>query len=126
MNTVTEHEVVEMLKFKMSYGPTSWVSSDASSDTISWEPREKLANCEEAIAAAFKRSSCRTLLLPAQHPPHVSTSLPPTGFTVVMPPPDLGMALVGRQRLYWWQDDGWQHGTVACLSPRPAFSHVVA
>ena len=37
-----------------------------------------------------------------------------------------GAALVGRQLLYWWQDDGWQRGTVARLCPRPAFSHVVA
>jgi hypothetical protein len=33
---------------------------------------------------------------------------------------------VGRQLLYWWPDDGWQHGTVARLCPRGAFSHVVA
>ncbi len=31
------------------------------------------------------------------------------------PPGDLGAALVGRQLLYWWQDDGWQRGTVARL-----------
>ena len=46
------------------------------------------------------------------------------------PPLDLqlevGAALVGRQLLYWWPDDGWQRGTVARLCPRPAFSHVVA
>ena len=42
------------------------------------------------------------------------------------PPPDLGAALVGRQLLYWWPDDGWQRGTVARLCPRGAFSHVVA
>ena len=28
--------------------------------------------------------------------------------------------------LYWWPDEGWQRGTVARLSPRGAFSHVVA
>ena len=38
----------------------------------------------------------------------------------------LGAALVGRQLLYWWPDDGWQRGTVARLCPRPVFSHVVA
>ncbi len=42
------------------------------------------------------------------------------------PPSDLGAALVGRQLFYWWPDDGWQRSTVACLCPRPAFSHVVA
>jgi hypothetical protein len=51
----------------------------------------------------------------------------PTGFTVdAAPPGDLGAALVGRQLLYWWPDDGWQRGTVARLCPRGAFSHVVA
>jgi hypothetical protein len=53
--------------------------------------------------------------------------LPPKGFTVdAMPPGDLGAALVGRQVLYWWPDDGWQRGTVARLCRRGAFSHVVA
>ena len=28
--------------------------------------------------------------------------------------------------LYWWPDDGWQHGTVVRPCPRGAFSHVVA
>ena len=53
----------------------------------------------------------------------------PTGFTVeAAPPGDLGAAPAGRTVpvLYWWPDDGWQRGTVACLCPRGAFSHMVA
>ena len=67
-------------------------------------------------------TSARTA--PAARPP---PPLPPAGFTVdAAPPSDLGAALVGRQLLYWWPDDGWQRGTVARLCPRPVFSHVVA
>ena len=127
-----EHEVAELLKFKMRYGRphvlVRWTGSDASGDT--WEPLENLTNCEEAIAA-FERATGRALPRPAPRPPLAAgpapPPLPPTGFTVdAAPLSDLGAALVGRQLLYWWPDDGWQRGTVARLCPRPAFSHVVA
>ena len=52
--------------------------------------------------------------------------IPPTGLKVEAAPPDLGAALVGRTVLYWWSDDGWQRGTVACPYPRNAFLHVMA
>jgi transposase InsO family protein len=64
-------------------------------------------------------------------PPAPPPPLPPAGFTPnftvdAAPPSDIVAALVGRQLLYWWPDDGWQRGNVARLCPRPAFSHVVA
>jgi hypothetical protein len=105
-----------------------WTGREASGDT--WEPLENLTSCEEAIAA-FERATGRTLLRPAPRQPLAAgpapPPLPPAGFTVdAAPPPDLGAALVGRQLLYWWPDDGWQRGTVARLCPRPAFQHAVA
>jgi transposase InsO family protein len=106
-----EHEVAELLRFKMRYGRphvlVRWAGRDASGDT--WEPLDNLTNCEEAIAA-FEQATGR-----------------PAGFTVdAAPPGDLGAPLVGRTLLYWWPDDGWQRGTVARTCPRGAFSHVVA
>jgi hypothetical protein len=48
-----EHEVQELLKFKMRYGLplvlVRWADRDASGDT--WEPLDNLTNCEEAISA---------------------------------------------------------------------------
>jgi hypothetical protein len=129
-----EHKVAELLKFKMRYGRphvlVQWTGRDALGNT--WEPLQNLTNCEDAITA-FERATGRTLPRPASRPPLAAGTasphplLPPAGFTVdAAPPPDLGAALVGRQLLYWWLDDGWQCGTVARLCPRPAFSHVVA
>jgi hypothetical protein len=104
---------------------------DASGDT--WEPLERLTNCKEAIAA-FQRETGRTL--PRRIGPHRARRsppalppppLPPAGFNVdAAPSSELGAALVGRQLIYRWPDDGWQRGTVARLCPRPAFSHVAA
>jgi hypothetical protein len=136
--------VAELLKFKMRYGRphvlVQWTGRDASGDT--WEPLENLTNCEDTIAA-FERASGRTLPQLAPRPPLAVGPPPPpptpprlkrhpltpAGFTVdAAPPPDFGAALVGRQLLFWWLDDGWQpeRGTVARLCQRPAFSHVVA
>ena len=127
-----EHEVQELLKFKMRYGRpyvlVRWAGCDASGDT--WEPLDNLTNCEEAIAA-FEQTIGRTRPRPALAPPARPGAAPapiaPAGFTVdTAPPGDLGAALVGRTLLYWWPTDGWQRGTVARLCPRGAFSHVVA
>ena len=87
-------------------------SSAACTARYTWEPLNNLTNFKDSIAA-FEQVTGRTLTL--------------TGFTVeVAQPGDLGAALVGRTVLYWWPDDGWQRGTVACLCPRGAFWHVVA
>jgi hypothetical protein len=52
-----EHEVQELLRFKLRYGRpyvlVRWAGSDASGDT--WEPLDNLTNCEEAIVA-FERA----------------------------------------------------------------------
>ena len=129
-----EHEVQELLKFKMRYGRpyvlVRWAGLDAAGDT--WEPLDNLTNCEAAIAAAFERGTGRSIPRPAPPPPFAGAAsapapMPPAGYTVdVAPPGDLGAALVGRTLLYWWPTDGWQRGTVARLCPRGAFSHVVA
>ena len=107
-----------------------WIGLDAAGDT--WEPLDNLTNCEDAIAA-FEQATGRSLPRPAPPPPTGTAvappPIPPTGFTVeAAPPGDLGAALVGRNVLYWWPDDGGQRGTVARLSlcPRGTFSHVVA
>ena len=127
-----EHEVRELLKFKMRYGRphvlVRWAGCDASGDT--WEPLDNLTNCEEAIAA-FEQATGRALPRPSPVPPALPGAPPapiaPAGFSVdAAPPGDLGPSLVGRTILYWWPDDGWQRGTVARLCPRGAFSHVVA
>ena len=127
-----EYEVQELLKFKMRWGRpyvlVRWAGLDASGDT--WEPLDNLTNCEDAIAA-FERATGRSLPRPAPPPPAAAAGapqpIPPAGFTIdAAPPGDLRAALVGRQLLYWWPDDGWQRGTVARLCPRGAFSHVVA
>ena len=65
---------------------------------------------------------------PAPRPPlaagPVPPPLPPAGFTVdVAPPSDLGAALVGRQLLYWWPDEGWQLGRVRRRSRKAPFTH---
>ena len=126
-----EHEVQELLKFKMRWGRpyvlVRWAGHDASGDT--WEPLDNLTNCEEAVAA-FERATGRSLPRRAPPPPAAAAApspIPPAGFTVdPAPPGDLRAALVGRTILYWWPEDGWQRGTVARLCPRGAFSHVVA
>ena len=132
LDGVPEHEVQELLKFKMFNGRpyvlVRWTGLDAAGDT--WEPLDNLTNCEGAIAA-FEQANGRSLPRPAPPPPNGTAVTPPpiepTGFTVeAAPPGDLGAALVGRTVLYWWPDDGWQRGTVARLCPRGAFSHVVA
>ena len=129
---VPEHEVQELLKFKMRYGRpyvfVRWTGLDSAGDK--WEPLDNLTNWEDAIAA-FEQATGRSLPRPAPPPP-IGTAvapppIPPTGFKVeAVLPGDLGAALVGRTVLYWWPDDGWQRGTVARLCPRGAFSHVVA
>jgi hypothetical protein len=127
--------VHELLKFRMCCGRphvlVRLAGRDASGDT--WEPLERLTNCEAALIAfsTFEQATGRALPHLAPPPPAAAVPppppLPPTGFSVdTSPPGDLGAALVGRQLLYWWPDDGWQRGTVAHLCPRGAFSHVVA
>ncbi len=127
-----EHEVQELLKFKMRYGRphvlVRWAGRDASGDT--WEQLDNLTNCEEAISTSELATGC-TLPRPPPAPPGraaaSSAPLAPVGFAVeAAPPGDLGAALVGRTILYWWPTDGWQRGTVAHLCPRGVFSHVVA
>ena len=119
-----EHEVQELLKFKMRYGRpyvlVRWAGRDASGDT--WEPLDNLTNCAEAIAA-FEQATGRSLPRPALAPPALPGAAPapiaPAGFSVdAVPPGDLGGALVGRTILYWWPTDGWQRGTIARLCPR--------
>ena len=65
-----EHEVQELLKFKMRYGRpyvlVRWAGLDAAGDT--WEPLDNLTNCEAAIAA-FERATGRSLPRPAPPPP---------------------------------------------------------
>jgi hypothetical protein len=127
-----EHEVQELLKFRMRAGRphvlVRWAGRDASGDT--WEPLEHLTHCEEAIQA-FERS--KGVVLPRPPPPPPSTPcggtphpLPPSGFVVDAAPPSAGADLVGRAVLYWWPSDGWQRGTVARVCSRAPFSHVVA
>jgi hypothetical protein len=96
-----EHEVAELLKFKMRYGRphvlARWTGREASGDT--WEPLERLANCEEAMAA-FQRATGRTLPRPAPRRPLAAGPAPsPLPSAGAAPPPRLGAALVGRQLL---------------------------
>ena len=52
---------------------------------------------------------------------------PPAGFRLAAVAEVVdGAALVGRRVLYWWPDDGWLHGRVACARLQAGFSHVVA
>ncbi len=112
----------ELLRLRMRYGwpyvPVRWAGSDASGDTVTWEPLGNLTNCEEAIAA-FERATGRSF--PGRRRRRLS-------LRKVSPwtPGDLGAPLVERTVLYWWPDDGWQRGTVARPCPRGAFSHAVA
>jgi hypothetical protein len=132
LSTMIPHHIPALIKDALQPAPRTgamdWPRGDASGDT--WEPLEHLTNCEEAIAA-YERATGRTQPRHAPRPPLAAGSAgsapPPAGFTVdAGPPPDLGAALVCRQLLYWWPDDGWQRCTVARLCPRPASSHVVA
>ena len=102
--------------------------SDASED--SWEPIERLAHCEEAIAA-FERANAISIPRPPPPPPSqpcggAAPPIPPSGFTLLLSPPDPLPDLIGRRIFYWWPDDGWQLGTVARQCVRVPFSHVVA
>ena len=99
---VPEHEMQELLKFKLRYDRpyvlVRWTGLDAAGDT--WEPLDNLTNCEDAIAA-FEQANGRSLPRPAPPPPNGTAVTPPpiepTGFTVeAAPPGDLGAALVGR------------------------------
>ena len=71
---VPEHEVQELLKFKLLYGRqyvlVRWTGLDAAGDT--WEPLDNLTNCEDAIAA-FEQATCSSLPRPAQPPPTATT-----------------------------------------------------
>ena len=71
-----EHEVQELLKFKMRWGRPfvllRWAGHDASGDT--WEPLDNLTNCEEAVAA-FERATGRSL--PRRAPPPPTAAAPP-------------------------------------------------
>ena len=61
---------------------------------------------------------------PVQQPP---LPPPPSGFSIAASAPDCPPAgLVGSKILYWWPEDGWLLGSVAKVSSKPPFSHVVA
>ena len=103
---VPEHEVQELLKFKMRYGrpyvQVRWTGWDAPGDT--WEKLDNLTNCEAAIAV-FEQATGRSLPRPAPPLPTGTAvappPIPPKGFTVeAAPPGDLSAALVGRTVLY--------------------------
>jgi hypothetical protein len=100
--------VHELLKFRMCCGRphvlVRLAGRDASGDT--WEPLERLTNCEAALIAfsTFEQATGRALPHLAPPPPAAAVPppppLPPTGFSVdTSPPGDLGAALVGRQLL---------------------------
>ena len=94
-----EHEVQELLKFKMRYGRpyvlVRWAGLDAAGDT--WEPLDNLKQPSPP-------SSWRLAALPRPVPPPPSAAadgapapLPPTGYAVdAAPPGDTCAALVGR------------------------------
>ena len=122
---VPEHEVQELLKFKMRYGRpyvlVRWTGLDAAGDT--WEPLDNLTNCEDAIAA-FEQATGRSLPRPAPPPPTGTAvappPIPPTGFTVeAAPPGDLGAALVGRTALYRLSSPVPPTAPAGCFSRRP-------
>jgi hypothetical protein len=69
-----EHEVAELLKFKMRYGrPHVLMRWTGRGDT--WEPLDNLTNCEEAITA-FERATGRTLPRPAPRLPLAAGTAP--------------------------------------------------
>jgi hypothetical protein len=76
-----EHEVAELLWFKMRYGLphvlVQWAGRDASGDT--WEPLDNLTNCEEAIAAFEQPARC-SLPRPAPPPLAAATVAPAPPF----------------------------------------------
>ena len=100
-----EHEVQDLLQFKMRYGLpyllVRWTGLDAAGDT--WEPLDNLTNCEAAITA-FEQATGRSLPRPPPtHPLLTGTAavarppIPPTGFKVeAAPPGDLRTELKGR------------------------------
>ena len=119
-----EHEVQELLKFKMRYGRphvlVRWAGCNASGDT--WEPLDNLTNCEGAISA-FERATGRTLPRPPPAPPGRAAAVPvplaPVGFAVeAAPPGDLGAALVGDPLLVAYGRVAARH----CRAPLPARS----
>ncbi len=95
-----EHEVQELLKFKMCYGRphvlVCWACCHASGNT--WEQLDNLTNCEETISA-FERATGSTLPRP---PPALQgraaaspAPLAPVGFAVEEAPP-------GTLARRWW------------------------
>ena len=63
----------------------------------------------------------RSFPSPTQPTPIPSPPTPPPEFALADP----SLAVVGDHILYWWPDDGWQHGTVVRECRRSPFSHVV-
>ena len=106
-NGQVEHEVAEILKFRVSAGRPQvlirWAGLDASGDT--WEPLDHLTNCEEAIQA-FESARGVVLPRPPRAPPAAGCGgapppVPPPGYTVEVGPGPLGAALVGRFKPGW-------------------------
>ena len=63
-DSAPEHEVQEILKFKMRHGRrphvlVRWTGLNAAGDT--WEPLDNLTNCEDAAIAASERTAGRSL-----------------------------------------------------------------
>jgi len=129
-----EREVQEILGFRVHYGAPQclirWAGKDASGDT--WEPVEHLTHCEEALqdfeaargVAVPRPPPSARRAAPSQPPP---LPPPPSGFSIAASAPDGPPAgLVGSKILYWWPEDGWLLGSVAKVSSKPPFSHVVA
>jgi hypothetical protein len=110
-----------------------WQGCSSADD--SWEPEEHLTRCAERLAeyeaaAAHRHGSrhARPSLSPTSATLDPPNPTPPHGFLVTSAPvgaASSGQELIGRHILYWWPEDGWQHGVVTRGCRRAPFSHVV-
>ena len=112
-----EHDVQELLKFKMRWGRpyvlVRWAGHDASGDT--WAPLDNLTNREEAVAA-FERATCRSL----PPPRHAAAgrrrrAAADSAGRFHRGPRATGrsLALVGRTILHWWWPEDGLPGATA-------------
>ena len=125
-DSVPEHEVQDLLKFKMRYGRpyvlVRWTGLDAAGDT--WEPLDNLTNCEDAIAA-FEQATNRSLPRPAPPLPTGTAVAPPP-----IPPTRIGFTVEAAARrrrpatwaLRWWAGLGSTGGLTMAGSTAPSLA----